>query len=203
MFVYVKISKYLIYSFFLLLAVLSFNFRRFASHYEYIKQENVWQDFAKEISKNLTIRNGVACDYTAILNDDSGIEIASLGEAVLDTTNLKIGGEFVPPNCKPSFSTAIIVPYRDRDKQLKDFLTYIHLFLGKQNIHYRIYIVEQDDGKPFNRAKLLNIGSVIAIQHGFPCLVLHDVDLLPLKLKNLYACTKSPRHMSASIDKHR
>lgn len=68
---------------------------------------------------------------------------------------------------------------------------------------YRIYIVEQEDDKPFNRALLHNMGALQAMADGFPCLVLHDVDLLPLDAANLYACLSQPRHMSASLDKFR
>ncbi|KOB77460.1 Beta-1,4-galactosyltransferase, partial [Operophtera brumata] len=50
---------------------------------------------------------------------------------------------------------------------------------------------------------LYNIGARRAIADQFPCLILHDVDLLPLDRANLYACTRQPRHMSASIDKFR
>lgn len=50
---------------------------------------------------------------------------------------------------------------------------------------------------------LYNIGAKQAIADKFPCLILHDVDLLPLDEANLYACLKQPRHMSASIDKFR
>lgn len=32
---------------------------------------------------------------------------------------------------------------------------------------------------------------------------MHDVDLLPLKLGNIYACTTRPRHMSSAIDSFR
>lgn len=50
---------------------------------------------------------------------------------------------------------------------------------------------------------LYNIGVKQAIREKFPCLILHDVDLIPLDESNLYACTAEPRHMSASIDKFR
>ncbi|KAJ8727820.1 hypothetical protein PYW08_016205 [Mythimna loreyi] len=112
-------------------------------------------------------------------------------------------GGFVPKHCNPMFSVAIVVNYRDRQKQLDVFLPYMHNFLRKQNLHYRIYLVEQQDKSPFNRGMLLNIGAKVAIEDKFPCVILHDVDLLPLDAANLYACTASPRHMSASIDKFR
>lgn len=69
-----------------------------------------------------------------------------------------VTGEFWP-DCVPLFSTAVIVPYRDRPDQLKRFLTYFHNYLRKQQIHYKIFIVEQKDEKAFNRAKLFNVGA--------------------------------------------
>ena len=71
----------------------------------------------------------------------------------------------------------------------------------KYGFSFRIYIIEQEDKKAFNRGVLLNIGAMTAIRDKFPCLILHDVDLLPLDESNLYACSEHPRHMSASMDK--
>jgi hypothetical protein len=45
---------------------------------------------------------------------------------------------------------------------------------------FRIFIIEQsDDGRKFNRGKLLNIGAKIAEDEGFDVFIFHDVDLLP------------------------
>ena len=100
---------------------------------------------------------------------------------------------------------AIIVPYRDihasqnRAKHLQQFIPHLHQFLQKQMkkgtlIDYHIYIVEQsNDGRKFNRGKLLNIGFDIARKNkcrssngnnGNPVakhdiFIFHDVDLLP------------------------
>lgn len=109
----------------------------------------------------------------------------------------------MPKNCRPLISSAIIVPYRDREAQLRIFLNFIHHFLQRQKIHYKIYIVDQKNYLPFNRAKLLNIGSKVAISDGFPCLILHDLDLIPLNYGNIYGCSKLPRHMSSSLDTFR
>jgi predicted glycosyltransferase involved in capsule biosynthesis len=95
------------------------------------------------------------------------------------------------------------VPYRERRDQLASFTNYMHNYLRKQQIHYKIFIVEQKDSKPFNRAKLFNIGAKYALKENFPCLILTDVDLLPLRLGNIYACTNRPRHMSSSLDSFR
>lgn len=42
-----------------------------------------------------------------------------------------------------------------------------------------ISVIEQANGKPFNRAKLLNIG---ALEFTDDCYVMHDVDMLPVKV---------------------
>lgn len=114
-----------------------------------------------------------------------------------------MNGSYTPEECNPLFSVAILVTYRNRQSQLDIFLPYMHNWLRKQNIHYKIYLIEQEDEKPWNKGMLYNIGAKYAIADKFPCLILHDVDLLPLDESNLYVCMKEPRHMSASIDKFR
>jgi N-terminal region of glycosyl transferase group 7 len=83
---------------------------------------------------------------------------------------------------------AIIVPYRDlhvkqrRKQQLDLFIPSISKFmeLKKDRSSYRIYIIEQsNDGRKFNRGKLLNIGFKIACADGCKAFIFHDVDLLP------------------------
>lgn len=200
----IKLLKVILLISVFLLIVLSIHPGRFAARYPYIDQSDLWNALVPKVSKNLSLPPATECDYFSVLSDDSETVFEPDSDLSPEITKMiKEGGEYMPPDCKPLFSTAIIVPYRDRDRQLKDFLTYMHIYLKKQKIHYRIYVIEQDDLKPFNRAKLLNIGAVIAMKHGFPCIVLHDVDLVPLKNNNLYACTKLPRHMSSSLDKFR
>lgn len=116
---------------------------------------------------------------------------------------LLLGGEFYPNDCEALFKSAIIVPYRNRKNQLNIFLDYMHTFLQLQKIHYRIFIVEQDDDLAFNRAKMLNVGVAEAIKANYSCLILHDVDLFPLVLSNIYSCSRMPRHMSSSVDTFR
>lgn len=73
---------------------------------------------------------------------------------------------------------ALIVPYRKREEHLKEFLPYIENYLKNQNIDFEIIIVEQKDEKPFNRAKLMNVGAINASKD-VDYFVFHDVDLLP------------------------
>ncbi|CAG9583289.1 unnamed protein product [Danaus chrysippus] len=171
--------------------------------YEFIERDNILSNLLYDTAENFSSTAIVDCDYYNVVNDDSTLSISIADGDLIENHRIKDGGEYVPVECRPSLSTAIIIPYRDRAEQLRAFLVYMHMFLRRQFIHYRIYVVEQVDNKPFNTAKLMNIGAVAAIRAGFPCLVLHNVDLLPLRPANLYACTKLPRHLSSSINKFR
>jgi len=85
-------------------------------------------------------------------------------------------------------SVAIIVPFRDlhaaqnRAKHLKAFIPHMVQFLSKQKkdglvSDFHIYIMEQsDDGRKFNRGKLLNIGFDMAkkSKRGHDVFIFHD-----------------------------
>lgn len=48
-----------------------------------------------------------------------------------------------PQGCSPRHAVAIIIPYRDREKQLATLLTYLPPILDRQQLSYRIFVVEQ------------------------------------------------------------
>jgi hypothetical protein len=77
---------------------------------------------------------------------------------------------------KTSFT--VIVPFREqaeqkRGEQLKKFLKHF------EKIGYPVLVVEQEEGKKFNRGMLLNIGADLADSE---YVIFHDVDLLPKKV---------------------
>lgn len=146
--------------------------------------------------------NMTSCNYDELILENRFIYPHINRDTLYDEQDIRAGGEFYPKHCMTKFSSAIIIPYRNRSEQLQTFLIYMHNFLRKQNIHYRIYVIEQADQKPFNRAKLFNIGSIYAAHAQFPCLIFNDVDMLPMNLGNLYVCTHKPRHMAVHIDKN-
>ncbi|GMR53683.1 hypothetical protein PMAYCL1PPCAC_23878 [Pristionchus mayeri] len=120
----------------------------------------------------------------------------------LYSSSVEKGGHSYPHNCIARHKVAIIVPYRDRDTQLRIMLHNLHALLTKQQLDYGIYIVEQIANQTFNRAKLMNVGFDQAIkEYGWECFVFHDVDLLPEDDRNLYSCPAQPRHMSVAVDK--
>lgn len=93
---------------------------------------------------------------------------------------------------------AVVVPFRDlhaeqkRGAQLKQFVPHMGRLFGERD--YRIIVVEQsDDGRKFNRGKLLNIGYRLAVQRGCDAFIFHDVDLLPGDdLRPWYAIRTAP-----------
>ncbi|CAH0400790.1 unnamed protein product [Chilo suppressalis] len=117
---------------------------------------------------------------------------------------IQLGGMYTPPNCTARHKVAIIIPFRDRQQHLAVFLRHMHPFLMMQQVEYGIFVVEQAGNSEFNRAKLMNVGFVESQKlkaGGWQCFIFHDIDLLPLDLRNMYSCPRQPRHMSASIDK--
>ena len=91
---------------------------------------------------------------------------------------------------------AIIVPYRDRKKHLEQFVPYMEKVLDADEIDYEIFVIEQADDKPFNRAKLLNVGFKEA--DGFDYFAFHDVDMLPVDSD--YSYPDGPTHLSSEVE---
>jgi len=106
--------------------------------------------------------------------------------------------------------TAIIIPFRDlekeqkRSEQLRKLVNYMSNYLNNKN--YKIFVIEQsDDGRKFNRGQLLNIGFQYAEKEGYNNFIFHDVDLLPSEeLKEFYIKppTNKPVHIAAVWDRY-
>ncbi|CAK8675731.1 beta-1,4-galactosyltransferase 2-like [Clavelina lepadiformis] len=113
------------------------------------------------------------------------------------------GGYYKPPWCKPLIKVAIVIPYRNRATHLLYFLQYMHPALQRQELEYRIYIINQV-GDKFNRAKLFNVGYMeTLVDLNYDCYIFHDVDLILEHNHLLYGCSpENPRHLSVAIDKH-
>jgi len=91
---------------------------------------------------------------------------------------------------------AIIVPYRDREDHLKKFIPSIESCDFLEGIDYEILIVEQEEGKPFNRGKLLNVGAIQSHTASYYCF--HDVDMLPLISD--YSYVSNPTHLAGEAE---
>jgi predicted glycosyltransferase involved in capsule biosynthesis len=91
---------------------------------------------------------------------------------------------------------AIIVPERDRAEHMKIFVPFMQDLLDKENLDYKILIVTQDDNKPFNRAKLLNIGFDLA--NDCDWFAFHDIDMLPVDSD--YSFVNGPTHLATMVE---
>ncbi|KAK6985644.1 beta-1 4-N-acetylgalactosaminyltransferase bre-4 [Biomphalaria glabrata] len=117
-------------------------------------------------------------------------------------SDVRMGGEWRPPSCISRHRVAIIIPYRDRWNHLKVLLHYLIPTLKRQQIHFRIFVVEQYGNETFNKGRIMNAAFREALQlFDFQCVTFHDVDLVPEDDRNMYSCTEQPKHMSISIDK--
>ncbi|XP_067676419.1 beta-1,4-N-acetylgalactosaminyltransferase bre-4-like [Haliotis asinina] len=123
-------------------------------------------------------------------------------EATLKATmTLLPGGYHRPRDCESPKRLAIIIPFRDREENLKVLLNNLHRVLQKQQAEYAIFVVEQETGTPFNRGLIKNIGYVeaSALCH-FDCFTFHDVDLVTESEKNTYWCGPRAVHHARKLD---
>lgn len=74
----------------------------------------------------------------------------------------------------------IIVPYRNREDHLKQFIPHMNKYVPDA----KIIVVEQAGSGPFNRGRLLNIGFLEYPDANFYCF--HDVDMLPIQVNYTY-----------------
>ncbi|XP_029381058.1 beta-1,4-galactosyltransferase 2 [Echeneis naucrates] len=119
-----------------------------------------------------------------------------------ENPNVTEGGRYTPPDCRPRWKVAIIIPFRHRENHLKYWLHYLHPILRRQRIDYGVYIINQLGEDTFNRAKLLNVGYTEALKDAeYDCFIFSDVDLIPMDDRNLYHCYDQPRHFAIAMDK--
>ena len=92
---------------------------------------------------------------------------------------------------------SIVVPYRKREEHLALFIPHMESFLAEQlGDNWEILIVDQSDEKPFNRAKLLNVGFKESESSDYFCF--HDVDMLPIESD--YSVCQGPTHMATEAE---
>ncbi|CAF0902217.1 unnamed protein product [Brachionus calyciflorus] len=124
---------------------------------------------------------------------------------LVDYENIEQGGHWKPKQCKSRFKVAIIIPFRDRLPHLKVITNYLHMFLQRQMLDYRIFVVEPTIplNISFNKGRVMNSAylEVLKVDPKIDCIIFHDVDLIPEDDRNIYTCSSRPRHLSVAIDK--
>ena len=121
---------------------------------------------------------------------------------------LMVNGTYSTSEQSNGHHLAFIIPFRDespdqfRKRQLYLMLHYTMRYLIKQRSTFTMIIVNQiSDEKPFNRAKLCNIGFDYASKNTqADCFFFHDVDLIAEGDDFVYYCdVNKPVHFSGII----
>lgn len=123
-----------------------------------------------------------------------------LEDIMMDNPLVQNGGSY-SPECKARSKAAIVIPFRKRDQHLLYFLQYMHPVLQRQQIEYKIFVINQDGDETFNKDKLMNIGFVEALKEDFHCFIFHDVDLILTNDRCIYQCQSQPVHFAHNVDK--
>jgi len=66
-------------------------------------------------------------------------------------------GKVVQNDCEPHTNMAIIIPYRNRWKQLMQLLRYMHRIWYRNGINYQLFLVEQLGTGAFNKGALIRV----------------------------------------------
>ena len=75
---------------------------------------------------------------------------------------------------------SVIIPVRNRDRQLNILINKLSNIFRATNIEYRFYVVYQDDNKPFNKGKISNLAFLYAVNDNFSCnFLFNDVTVFP------------------------
>jgi len=101
---------------------------------------------------------------------------------------------FMTPKTRKQKELIVIVPFRNREENLKQFIPCMRNVL--KNFKHRIVVIEQSPEGLFNRAKLLNAGfSLYHDTNAYFCF--HDVDMLPESASCDYSYPVIPTHLAA------
>jgi hypothetical protein len=89
----------------------------------------------------------------------------------------------------------IVVPYRAREQHLQQFVPHVRTYFARDKIDreipYRVLVIEQENGLPFNRGALNNIGFLLG-RDDSDYTAFHDVDYLPIWADYTFVDTITP-----------
>ena len=90
----------------------------------------------------------------------------------------------------------VLIPYRDREDHLTRLIPSLTDELRREEVQFRVVVVEQGTAGLFNRGKLLNIGAHFAAPFSdYFCL--HDVDAIPISAN--YRCPSQPLRLVSNL----
>ena len=78
------------------------------------------------------------------LNIDLNKSPLTWSQLEAENVNNSLGGRHFPAvNCQPRHKVAILIPYRNRDRELRVLLHHLHPILQRQQLSYGIFVIEQ------------------------------------------------------------
>ena len=89
----------------------------------------------------------------------------------------------------------VIIPYRDRLNHLETLLPELKKCLS--GIDHKIVVVEQEEGKIFNRGLIKNIGFAESGDCDYYCF--HDVDMIPDEIEHDYSFDTGAIHLAHKV----
>jgi hypothetical protein len=122
-------------------------------------------------------------------------------ETELKPLSLLPGGKFIPAKNVHPYKIAIIIPYRNRLKNLELLIRNLHPFLVAQSVHYHVFVMEPMERLGFNKGTLMNAGFLEALKEDdYECIMFHDVDIIPEVDDNIYGCSRDrPKLLATAI----
>lgn len=107
-----------------------------------------------ELKEKLVVDSNLPGELDSVFRFNLNISAAAGqidAHKVRQLLQVKPGGQWSPNDCRPGHRVAIIIPYRDRERNLAVFLYNMHPFLQRQLINYTIFVVEQANSFHFNK----------------------------------------------------
>lgn len=71
---------------------------RFASHYEYIASDQIFDSLLQKTTRNVTLSQEMECDYSDIIKDNTFMYKQSYQNDIFDSSEIKLGGVYHPGN---------------------------------------------------------------------------------------------------------
>lgn len=69
---------------------------RFASHYEYLTSDQIFDSLLQKTTKNVTLSQQMQCDYGDIIKDNTYMFKESYQNDIFDSSEIQLGGVYHP-----------------------------------------------------------------------------------------------------------
>ena len=99
---------------------------------------------------------------------------------------------------QPQIIVSLVVPFRNRYEHRSKFLSHMKTFMQSHNFTMFIYFIHQLSSEGFNRGRLFNVGFRV-VQKESKCVVVHDIDMLPVTTIDYTNCSTAPIQLSSEI----